>query len=135
MSKNSEAWRRIAITAPTNHTRSWRQIAVTAIAAGAMTVGAGVATGNGVALADEGAAPNNSVTIPSPTPDSSPSSPIAKTSHATRDAVQKLLDIQRSTNPTVRVATQTSDGGPKVFTANGAPSVSIGEMTTIQVGK
>jgi hypothetical protein len=41
--------------------RAWRRIAVTAIAAGAIAAGAGVATGNGVASADESTAPNNSV--------------------------------------------------------------------------
>jgi hypothetical protein len=56
----------------TNHTpRSWRHIAVTAIAAAAIGGGACVATGNGVASADEGTSANNGPTHSSSAPSKS----------------------------------------------------------------
>lgn len=69
---------------------TWRRVAVTAIAAGAIAVGAGIATGSGVALADKGTTSNSSVLTP---PNENPASGISGLNSAS------VVQVGSSTSP------------------------------------
>jgi hypothetical protein len=95
-------------TVSINHTaRGLRHIAVTAIAAGAIAIGAGVATLNAVALADVATATNNSVkSEPGSTPGSGATGTLtiavtAKWNHAAQQISNSNANISSSTT-TVR---------------------------------